>query len=275
MNHGLIPYIGGKHRLAHRLVAFCAQPGADTFIDVFGGSAAVMLAASARFQKLIYNDIDGDLVNLFRTVADRVQRAHLTRLLRWLPPSRKIFDDDHTLYLSGGHSFRSVTDPVERARRTLYRHLFAFGGKVRNGGFQISAGNSDRIKEVQRYRNVLRKLVSVGEIFRGAVIENLHYQELIRIHGRRPQAVLFIDPPYDGTECHYSRSFASADHVFLAQQLHSTPARVVCTYYDTPLIRSLYPTQLWTWHSVQATKNCALARGNKVITDEWVLVKKH
>lgn len=281
MNHGLIPYIGGKHRLAKRLVEICAAQGKDLFVDCFGGSAAVMLAAgapslggSAPFQKLVYNDIDGDLVNLFRTVADRTQRRHLFNLLRWLPPSRKIFTDDYLAYRRGGFSFAAIADPVERARKTLYRHLFCFGGKVRSGGFQASSNDPDRIKEVQRYRNVLRKLAKVGETFRGAIIENLHYSELLRIWGGRSNAVIFVDPPYDGTEGYYSQPFSPSDHVFLAQQLTTIKAAVVCTYYKTELIESLYPANLWTWQSIAATKNCCLSRGNKVITDEWVITRK-
>jgi DNA adenine methylase len=274
MNHGLIPYIGGKYRLASRLVEICAATSADTFVDVFGGSAAVLLAAAGKFKKLIYNDIDGDLVNLFRVVADDKTRRELFRILRWLPPSRKIFNDDHEKYIAGGFSFASCSDPVERARRTFYRHCFAFGGKVRCGGFAISTGDENRIKEVSRYRNTLRKLVRVGDIFRSAMIENLHYSELLRIHGRTRAHCLFVDPPYDGTEDVYSRSFGPGDHTFLAEQLTSIPGLVVCTYYDTPLIRSLYPESRWNWHSIAATKNSCLTRGNKVITAEFVIIKK-
>lgn len=274
MNHGLIPYVGGKHRLAHRLVDFCAVPPADTFIDVFGGSAAVTLAAGDRFGKLIYNDVDGDLVNLFRVISDPVTRVALFKLLRWLPPSRRIFEDDYRQYVAGGFSFHAVADPVERARRTFYRHCFAFGGKVRSGGFAVSTGDRDRIKEVPRYRNTLRKLARIGGLFRKVIVENLHYSELIRIHGRRPDAVLFIDPPYHGSEDYYSRTFSPGDHTFLASQLAAVPGRVVCTYYDTPAIRELYPEPLWTWHSVAATKNSAFTKGNKVTTTEHVIIKE-
>lgn len=271
MNHGLIPYIGGKHRLANRLVEVCASTGADTFVDVFGGSAAVTLAASGKFSKLLYNDVDGDLVNLFRVVSDDKLRVQLFRILRWLPPSRKVFNDDHEKYVAAGFSFSSCSDPVERARRTFYRHCFAFGGKTRCGGFAISTGNCDRIKEVARYRNNLRKLVRVGILFRSVMIENLHYSEILRVHGKSKASVLYIDPPYHGTEDCYSRTFGAGEHTFLASQLNDLPSPVVCTYYDTPLIRSLYPEPRWKWQSIAATKNSCLTRGNKVVTNEFVI----
>jgi site-specific DNA-adenine methylase len=121
---------------------------------------------------------------------------------------------------------------------------------------------------------VLRKLAKVGALFRGAVIEHLHFSELIRIWGCRKNAILFVDPPYHGTEGYYSRSFARGDHVFLAEQLSSTKAAVVCTYYRTPLIQALYPETHWSWQSIAGTKNCCLSHGNKVVTDEWVIIRK-
>ena len=272
MNHGLIPYIGGKHRLAKRLVEFCIAGEADTFVDVFGGSAAVTLAAAEKYAKLIYNDVDGDLVNLFRVVADPQARVALFRLLRWLPPSRQIYEEDYQRYRAGGFSFCREPDPIRRARMTFYRHAFVFGGKVRCGGFAVSTGDKERIKEVYRYRNMLQKLARVGNLFRMVLIENQHYSEIIRQYAR-PSAVLFIDPPYHGSENYYSRTFGDGDHVFLAQQLAGVPSRVVCTYYDTPLIRQLYPAPLWRWENVAATKNSCLTRGNKAIANEWCIVK--
>lgn len=275
MNHGLIPYVGGKHRLANRLAEYIRGTGAEVMVDVFGGSAAVLLAcAKAGFVKRVYNDIDGDLVNLFRVLSDREKRQRLVQMLRWLPPSREVFLADASEYRAAGYSFCRVADAVERARRTFYRHLFCFGGKVRSGGFAVSVGDRPQIKEVGRYRNVLRRLVRVAELFRGTMIENLHYSELISFYGSKRNVVLFADPPYDSTENYYSRTFTQGDHMFLAEQLGSCQASVVATYYDTAMVRGFYPESSWTWHSEVATKNSAFTRGNKASVTECVLVKR-
>lgn len=275
MNHGLIPYIGGKHRLAKRLAEIIVGTGADTVVDVFAGSAAVLLAVTdSGIKKRVYNDIDRDLVNLFRVVADREQRRALFQLLRWTPPARAIFEEDHVRYVAGGFSFCAIADPVQRARATFYRHMFSFGGKVRSGGFSVSIKDEYHIKEVGRYRNTLKRLVRAGEFFRTTVIENQHYSDLIRFYGRRSEVCLFCDPPYLGTEDCYSHRFKGADHVFLAEQLNACKAAVVITYYDSPILRELYSPPIWTWTSIQATKNSQLLRGNKAKTDEWVITKK-
>jgi DNA adenine methylase len=64
----IIRYLGSKNRMAPLIAERLHATGRDTLVDVFGGSAAVTL--NTGFQKRIYNDIDGDLVNLFRVLAD-------------------------------------------------------------------------------------------------------------------------------------------------------------------------------------------------------------
>lgn len=268
---GLIPYIGGKHRIAPVIGEHLRATGAETLVEVFGGSAAVML--SAGFAKRVYNDADGDLVNLFRVIADNAQRRKLLRLIRLAPCSRRIFEDHYRDYLHGGFSFSGIADPVERAFRVYYRLQFAFGGKLRTGGYTLSTANRPRIKELQRYRNGLRKITRLCQFFRDTAIENLDYQALISVYGKRSHCVLFCDPPYLECETYYSRRFARADHVFLAEQLTSCAAPVVCTYYDSPLIRDLYPNGRWTWTPIKNVKNSQRRGGQKTNATDWIISK--
>ena len=267
----LMPYIGGKHRMAKEISLRLHATGADTLVDVFGGSAAVTL--NAGFSKRVYNDASADLANLFRIMSNPLQRLDLLERLKWTPVCRRLFLDDYAIYRHNGFSFSSVEDPVERAKKTLYRALLSFGGKLRSGGFSASTGDRCGIKEVLRYQRVLLKLDSIGEFFRGTCIENLDYRDLINLWGQKTNCVLFCDPPYFGTENYYSQPFGVADHVFLAQLLNTVPAPVVCTYYDVPEIRTLYPSSRWKWEKVVVTKNCQLVRGNKAKTDEYILSK--
>lgn len=268
----LMPYIGGKHRMAAEIAKRLHATGADTLVDVFGGSAAVTL--NAGFSKRVYNDASGDLVCLFRVLADPGQRCALLRRLRWCPPSRRIFADDYEVYRRGALSFALVQDPVERARATLYRQLLSFGGKGRSGGFSVSLADRAQTKEVLRYRRVLRRLAVIGEYFRGTVIENLDYAECIRGYRARLNCVLFCDPPYIGTERYYSVPFCAMDHQNLAGLVATCAAPVVLTYYDSPLLRTLYPETQWVWERVQVTKNCQMRHGNKPKTDEVIITRR-
>lgn len=272
MNHGIIPYVGGKHRLANRLGILLKATGADTMVDIFGGSAAVLLASG--FTKRVYNDKDGDLVNLFRVLAEPVMRRALVDRLTWTPPSRKLFEDFYVTYRAHGFSFKGIMDPVQRAAATFYRHHFSFGGKVRCGGFSVSDLDCYQIKEVGRYNNAMAKIERVGEFFRHTMIECLDYMDIISTYGDRQGVVLFADPPYIGTENYYSVEFTPQDHVFLAHALATCQAHVVVTYYDCDRIRDLYPANLWERKILNATPNSQFRSGTKNKTEETVLIKR-
>lgn len=260
----LMPYIGGKHRMAKEIARRLRQPGIDCLVEVFAGSAAVML--NAGFAKRVYNDADDSIVNVFRVIADAQKCAALSNYLRMMPPSRTIFD---------GCGYPPKGEEIERAAKTLYRQVFCFGGKGRSGGFSVSVGNRLQIKEVGRYHSIIKRLDWFCEFFHSTLIESLDYQECVRIYGRKPNAVLFCDPPYVGTENYYrAGNFSAWDHWNLAQMLNDVKSHVVLTYYDDPKLRELYPESKWVWENIVVTKNSQFRNQNKPKVNEVIISKR-
>jgi DNA adenine methylase len=66
MSKAPITWFGGKSRQLHWLLPLF--PPHQVFVDVFGGSGAVLLGKPPSPVD-VYNDIDGRLVNLFRVFA--------------------------------------------------------------------------------------------------------------------------------------------------------------------------------------------------------------
>lgn len=61
-----IPWIGGKTLLAKKLVSLFPEK-IDRYVEVFGGGGSVLLYGNEKRAPLeVYNDLNGDLVNLFR-----------------------------------------------------------------------------------------------------------------------------------------------------------------------------------------------------------------
>jgi site-specific DNA-adenine methylase len=59
---------------------------------------------------------------------------------------------------------------------------------------------------------------------------------------------IYCDPPFPGPGDRYKHQFSEDSHRMLAQKLATfTKTRVVCRFYDHPLIRELYPEERWTW----------------------------
>lgn len=108
----LVRYHGGKVRIAGKIVGIF--PAHNCYVEPFGGGAAVLLAKQ-RCKLEIYNDLDGEVVNLFRTI--REDAEELARAVSLTPWAR----DEQEL------SYRPTENPVERARRFLVRSHFGHG----------------------------------------------------------------------------------------------------------------------------------------------------
>jgi len=59
---------------------------------------------------------------------------------------------------------------------------------------------------------------------------------------------IYCDPPFYGPGERYKHTFTEDQHRKLAGVLATFQhARVVCRFYDVPLVREIYPEALWTW----------------------------
>lgn len=268
----VLTYIGSKNRIAGRIAELIRATKTETIVDVFGGSASVLVASG--YRKRIYNDKCGDLVNFFRVISDEKSRRQLLRKLKWMPGSREMYQDNMTLYVKGGLSFRMITDPVDRAATLFYQSNFVYGGKLRCGGFCISENGRRDIKQIGRWPNRLRALKWFGDFFSTTVIENMDFADLISRYGQSRSTVVYCDPPYVGTENYYSVPFSQGDHVMLAHQLQDLPAAVVVSYYDCDLVRDLYREHTWEWNRIRSHRGRNRNSLGSRETDDLVLVKE-
>jgi hypothetical protein len=98
-----VAWYGGKSRTSARIAGLL--PRHDTYIEVFGGGAAVLFA-KPRAQLEVYNDIDDGLVTFFRVLRDRP--AELQQALALTPYAGAEFEHCRD-------SWAIVEDELERA----------------------------------------------------------------------------------------------------------------------------------------------------------------
>ncbi len=110
----VIRYHGGKFRLAPWVIRHF--PPHTCYVESFGGAAGVLMQKERAYAE-VYNDLDGDIVNLFRVLQLEETREQLTRLLVLTPYARGEFD----------RAWEPTADPVEQARRTIIRAQMGFG----------------------------------------------------------------------------------------------------------------------------------------------------
>lgn len=247
----VLRYHGGKWRLAPWIIQHF--PPHRVYVEPFGGAASVLMRKPRSYAE-VYNDLDGEIVNLFRVL--RSDRAdELVRLLRLTPVARAEFV----------LSYEPDDDPVEQARRTVVRSFMGFGSNAhkRATGFR-SNSNRSYTTPAHDWRNYPDAMGAMIERLRGVTIECRDAREVIEQHDS-PETLYYVDPPYpSGTRDRgpdYAHEMTDDDHRALAHVLRSVQGMVVlsgyaCDLYDV----ELYPD----WHRVE---KAALADGARKRTE--------
>ena len=106
----IIPRIGGKRRLVDLLLS--RVPPHSCYVEVFAGGAAVFFARNPADVEVL-NDVNGDLVNLYRVVTHHLEE--FVRESELLPgPNRHVWSKDLPAY--------ELPTGSERARVLARRH---------------------------------------------------------------------------------------------------------------------------------------------------------
>ena len=225
----IVRYHGGKWMLAPWIVSFF--PTHRVYVEPFGGGGSVLLRKPRSYAE-VYNDLDGEIVNLFRVARDRGEE--LRRALELTPYAREEFVLSYT----------PSEEPVEQARRTVIRAFMGFGSNSHNRatGFR-SNSNRSGTTPAQDWRHYPDQFGAIIERLRGVVIENRDALDVIRTHDS-PAALHYVDPPYlpetrdAGTD--YRHEMTVEDHIRLGEALRSLKGAVVVSGYPSALYNDIF-----------------------------------
>lgn len=115
----LVPWIGGKRRLAKHIVPLFPQH--SCYVEPFAGAAAIFFLKEP-VKVEVLNDVNSELINLYRVVQHHLDE--FVRQFRWALTSRELFG-----WLKETPP-ATLTD-IQRAARFFYLQKLAFGAKGR------------------------------------------------------------------------------------------------------------------------------------------------
>lgn len=203
-------------------------PAHRVYIEPFGGGGSILLRKPRSFVEY-YNDLDGEVVNVFTIARDRGE--DLARALEFTPFSRDQFE------LSYAHT----DDPLERARRTVIRSYMGLGSDSASGtyrtGFRANANRqgSHPSRDWMNYPDALRAVV---RRLQGVVIENRDACEVMKDYDAT-DALIYADPPYVHDTRQRIRGYRcemdDAEHRRFAGVVKSLKGYVVISGYPSDL----------------------------------------
>ncbi|MPQ67798.1 MULTISPECIES: DNA adenine methylase [unclassified Pseudomonas] len=222
MSEPIIPWMGGKRRLADRLIPLF--PPHKCYVEVFAGGAALYFLRPQAAPVEVLNDINGDLVCLYRVVQNHLEE--FVRQFKWALSSRQVFE------------WQKMTRPetltdIQRAARFFYLQHHAFAAKVSGPTFGIAttgpAINLLRIEE---------NLSAAWQRLSGTYVENLPWLECAERYDR-VHTFHYMDPPYWQT-VGYGVEFPFENYEQMAGFMQCCKGRVMVSINDHPDIRRVF-----------------------------------
>lgn len=226
----ILRYHGGKWLLAPWIVSHF--PPHRVYVEPFGGGGSVLLRKPRSYGE-VYNDLDGEIVNLFRVV--REQGPELRRVLEMTPFARAEFVE----------SYEPTTAPIEQARRTVIRSFMGFGSAAASGAKTGFRSNSNRsgTTPAHDWANWPANIASITDRLLGCVIENKDAAEVMIQHDS-DVTLHYADPPYvfetrstGNPYCKksYRHEMTDEQHRQLATTLRGLVGMVALSGYACPL----------------------------------------
>lgn len=230
----LLRYHGGKWLLAPWIISHF--PKHRIYVEPYGGAASVLMQKPRCYSEA-YNDLSGEVVNLFRVLRDN--GADLRDALRMTPFAR----DEYR------NAFEPSDDPLESARRLIVRSFQGFGSnsirrEVRSG-FRNNANRSGTTP-AHDWANFPDCMDAMVARLQGVIIENKDALSLMRqLDGR--EALHYCDPPYphstrmdSGSTKGYDHEMTDDDHREMAGVLNALTGAVIVSGYNCPLYDELF-----------------------------------
>lgn len=219
--NSFMAWVGGKKALRDEILARFPR-NYKRYIEVFGGAGWVLFHKPPGNDFEVFNDFNGNLVNLYRCV--REQPDALRDELRYMLNSRLDFE-----YMKGILHSQAVLPDVRRA--AYYYALIRYS---------YAAGTSTFGSQPHAMWNNFPLVESAAGRLQKFVIENKDCVKLIRQYDR-PESFFYCDPPYYNADQYYEAvSTDGFDHTGLANALLGIKGKFLLSYNDCPEIRALY-----------------------------------
>lgn len=234
--NSVIKYPGSKWSIANWIISHF--PSHHSYLEPFFGSGAVLFTKKRSSIETV-NDLDKDVVNLFRQIRENTER--LADTIYWTPYARSEYERAWAAQYT-------ETDPFQRAVDFYVRMMMGHG--FRTTGEKVGWKNDVQGREAAYAAGYWCKtpemIFEAAERLRKVQIENLPAVDLIR-RFNFPNVLIYADPPYVLSTRHgkqYRHEMTDEQHEELLDTLSNHRGPVLLSGYDSDLYRDI----LHDWH---------------------------
>lgn len=230
--NAILKYPGGKWRIADWIIDHF--PDHKVYLEPYFGSGAVFFTKTPALIETI-NDIDGNVVNLFRVCRNNPEE--LCRLIELTPFRREEYID---CYEMDGND-------IERARKTIVRFWQSFGTSNSSLRSWKNSQTGNSPNNTRQWVQLPDVIMNCCDRLKQAQIENYDAVELIKRYDS-PETLIYADPPYiQGIRKKniYKHELDNDGQIRLLAALKESKSQIILSGYDN----DLYNEYLKDWYT--------------------------
>lgn len=248
-------YPGGKYYGLKFILPFLRQIEHDEYREPFLGGGCVFFAKEkVRYNWL--NDLDEELIETYRVMADPKLREELCELLGIETASKTRHAEVKNM--------KPVT-PLEVAFQTYYLNRTSFSGIIHKPAWGYAIGQS---VEPPGWPQKVRV---AGKKLEGVTLTAIDFEKVVAAPPEGKRVLMYLDPPYFASDQKraYEKSFTIEDHKRLEHLLRRTEHPFVLSYDDSPKVREMYSwarihSRKW-WYNTANVRNGSRKMGSEIV----------
>jgi DNA adenine methylase len=228
---------GGKGNLVKWLIQYV--PEGHIYVEPFAGAASVFWHLPNPFPVEVLNDLDGDIVNLYRVLQDKAKFEELAHRLIFTPYARTEF----------ARALQIAKEPnasdIDRAWAFFVRQNQGFGGIAKNigrWGRAVTLIHNGIAATTSQWRSRLKLLSFWHDRLSRVQIDSTDGIECIK-YWDTPDTVFYIDPPYVPDTRKDRRLYRNEPdlsyHERLVETILAAKGKVMLSCYDHPVYAPL------------------------------------
>ncbi len=249
---------GGKGNLVKWIIRYIPQ--GRIYVEPFAGAASVFWHLPKPFEVEVINDIDADVVNMYKTLKDSYKFQILSHRLFATPYSRAEFGRAIQMLKT------AAINDIDRAWAFFVRQnqgFSGFGVNESNWSRVLYCVTKDMTNNASQWRSRLKILPLWHERLKRVHIYNIDAIECIK-HWDSPDTAFYLDPPYilDTRKARsiYKKELDLSYHERLVDTLLSVKGKVVLSCYDHS---TYHPLTEYGWQKIFIDTVCHMAGKNR------------
>jgi DNA adenine methylase len=280
----MVSYIGGKSRIAPKLIIPNIPTDIEEFVEVFGGMFWTFFSMDLKqfpnLKRVVYNDFNPLNHNLFKCVQNPTELLKAINAIDCQKlgqePTPPIYKEQFISFQAElfGENFSVEPGNYEVAAKYVYILTQVFSGSKPEKSNFIDLKGKYKSKYLT-FRDKLMKPDWIEHFLKITEVENMDFADVIEKYDS-PTTYIYLDPPYWKTENYYSNhDFDREDHERLANVLHNVKGKFSLSYYDFDLLHEWFPEDNYTWVKKEFAKAAAAKKGEKQNMGEELLIMNY